>query len=199
MLCATPFQTNTQIPSDMDKVPLEISHFLILPLTLPTLSSFPSLAKHYAYIQHHKPKIPSADSPRSLFVANVPIDSTELHFRSLFAEQLGGFRVARVDFEEARGKRRKGAPSAGQSAQRNRKRKRAQIDQGREEALDTDLPELWGRDLYRSGSNAVVVFLDRPSAEAAMKAVRRAAKKGEEIVWGKGLDDRLPRLGSERA
>ena len=170
---------------------LTVSEYTVLPIFFPPQPSHPVAAIHYIYLRPHSPKIPEPDSPRSLFLVNIPIDSTEIHFRSLFADQLGGGRLERVDFDTTRPAKhvtrlQPDVPGA-------KKRKRADVET---EELVPQLPEVWDRQLHRSGSTAVVVFVDRPSMELGLKAVKRAAKTGTEVVWGKGVEDKVPKLGS---
>ena len=81
----------------------------------------------------------------------------------------------------------------------NKKRKR-----GAEEAVevDTELPQIWDRDLRGSGSTAVVVLVDERSVEAALKAVRKLQKskslEDKWPVWGQGVEGKVPALGSAR-
>ncbi|KAF2141876.1 uncharacterized protein K452DRAFT_227963 [Aplosporella prunicola CBS 121167] len=174
------------------KLPLKAGDdYTVLALTIPPSTAYPRAATHCMYVRAHAPKIPSADSARSLFAVNVPVDATEGALRALFAEQLGGARIERVDIErEGGGKsaRKQGAATGTVS----RKRKRG----GDEEGADGDglpLPRTWERELLRSGGGAVLVFVDRASAEAALKEVVRAARKRREVVWkGEGA------LGVER-
>ena len=168
-----------------------VSEYTVLPILFPPQPFYPVAATHYIYLRPHSPKIPEPDSPRSLFLVNIPIDSTELHFRSLFAYQLGGGRVERVDFETTRPAKHVTRLQA--DALGGKKRKRADVEA--EEPVP-QLPEVWDRELHRSGSTAVVVFVDRPSMEIGLKAVKRAAKNGTEVVWGKGVEDKVPKLGS---
>lgn len=60
----------------------------------------PSRTYHYLYLQPHSPRLPHPDTSRSLYAVNIPIDATEAGIRALFAEQLGGWRVERVRFED---------------------------------------------------------------------------------------------------
>ena len=89
---------------------------------------------------------------------------------------------------------------------RKRKRKRGRREDDQSNGLKVpgrpQLPALWDRKLHKSGSSAVVVFVDRQSAVSALRAVRsvRAKEKvkGQEerkIIWRpeKGL-----RVGVER-
>lgn len=180
----------------MAQTPLQISGYSVLPLALPVQRSFPTPATHYLYLRPHEPKIPTADTPRSLFLVNVPFDATEIHMRHLFGPQLGGGRVERVDFEGARSKSKPAVAPAVQT-KKGKKRKRAEI-QSMEEVEGAELPEVWDRELHRSGSTAVVLFVDRASMKASFKAAKKAAKGGKEIVWGQGVEEKVPRLGSER-
>ncbi|OCK85527.1 hypothetical protein K432DRAFT_342902 [Lepidopterella palustris CBS 459.81] len=174
--------------------PQKVADYIILPLTLPSLPSLQTIAKHYLYIRPHAPKLPDPDSERSLFIANVPIDATEEGFRKLFAEQFDGGRVERVEFEASvpqyptTRKRKEG--SGGQNGVRGKKRKRDDAEvvaEGVIEDEETRLPRVWGREVRESGSSAVVVFVDRASARGVMKEIEKAVKKGREIKWK--LDD----------
>ncbi|KAK5256237.1 hypothetical protein LTR16_003724, partial [Cryomyces antarcticus] len=83
------------------KVPLKVADYTVLPLAVPPLPTYPKQTIHYLYLRQHNPKVADADTPRSLFLVNVPIDTTEAHIRSLFADQLGGARVEYAEFEGA--------------------------------------------------------------------------------------------------
>lgn len=188
-------------------VPKQVSEFTILPLTLPALPGLPdecNNAKHYIYVKPHAPSIPSESDERSLFIVNVPMDASEANIRALFVEQLGGSMVERVEFDSSvpaqplhkrwksdgvRGAAggKEGA-AAGDNAVRGKKRKRtpddpAMVAEGVVEDADSALPKLWSSELRRSGSSAVVVFVDKKSARGAMKAVQKAVKEGLEVVW----------------
>ena len=181
----------------------EVADFTVLAIDLPALPSFPHATTHYLYIRRPDPQLPHPDSPRSLFVANVPIDATSLHFRELWANHLGGYRVESVEFEE---EYKKSIAMAGAnttepttSGKKIKKRKRSQVDSDEQiENEATLLPKPWDRELRRSGSTATVVFVDRVSAEAAIKAVKKAAKARQTISWGQNLGGRLPVFGSGR-
>lgn len=185
-------------------IPKTVAEFTILPLTLAPLPGLPAHcndAKHYIYVKPHSPSIPTADDERSLFITNIPIDTTENNMRALFQEQLGGSMVERVEFDASvpaqpmhkRWKSEK--PVVTEDAeQRGKKRKRnddaAVIAEGVVEDAESALPRLWDREVRRSGSAAVVVFVDRKSARGALKEVQKAVKEGKSIVWksrGEGL------------
>lgn len=181
------------------KVPASVSDFSILPLQIPPQPSFPTSTTHYLYLRAHAPKAPTATTNRELFLVNVPVDATESKIFNLFAEQLGGLRVEAVAFESARVGKGISAPVA--PAQKGTKRKRGQEDGPvtEEEGGDAQvaqLPEVWDRRLHRSGSTAVVTFVDRPSAEAALRHVRKAIRAKRPIAWRDSPQD-AP-LGSAR-
>lgn len=97
------------------------------------------------------------------------------------------------------GERRKAASLSTPLVAGNKKRKRSFEDADLE--LDLALPEISDRALHRSGSTAIVVFVDAKSAEAVLKAIRKIHKSGKTDrfpVWGGGLGDKLPLLGSAR-
>ncbi|KAL2009311.1 hypothetical protein VTN00DRAFT_7505 [Thermoascus crustaceus] len=181
----------------MPKGPLEIAGYTVLPLQLPPVRSFPKPATHYLYLHPHEPRIPDPDSSRSLFLVNVPIDTTETHLRHLFGTQLSAGRVERVDFEGVPTKKRDIAVVQG-SLSNSKKRKRVTADELQTQLENTKLPSTWDRQLQKSGAHAIVVFADKPSMEASLKAARKASKDGTKIVWGDGIEDRLPPLGVER-
>jgi len=169
-------------------MPIIIDDYTVLPLHIPPTSSFPKSTTHYTYIKPHAPRVPDQDTPRSLFASNVPIDTTEDALRRLFATQLGGSRLARVDFEPAPPVRELGSLTS----VTGRKRKRgSQAQQPVEEEEMNEmlrarpsLSQTSDQLLRPSGSGAVLVFVDRASAEGAFKAVKKkAAKGGKKIVW----------------
>ncbi len=116
--------------------------------------------------------------------------------RHLFGTQLGGGRVERVDFEGSLNKSKPAITPPG-LLMKGKKRKRSVIE-SMDQVEGAELPAVWDRELHPSGSTAVVVFVDRPSMETSLKAVRKAARKGTEIIWGEGVEDKLPKLGSAR-
>ncbi|PYI16742.1 ribosomal small subunit assembly protein [Aspergillus japonicus CBS 114.51] len=187
------------------KKDLEVAGYAVLPLQLPKTSSAKA-ATHYMYLRVHEPRIPDEDTPRSMFIVNVPIDTTETHLRHLFGTQLSAGRVERVHFESVPTKKNQAAlPQANVGGSKAKKRKRVTADELESQLEDIELPAVWDRPLQKSGAHAVVVFVDQPSMEASLKAARKAARKAvsgsssKKIVWGEGLDeDRVPALGLER-
>jgi len=73
--------------------------------------------------------------------------------------------------------------------QRGKKRKRNEeelVAEGVVEDEDSALPAIWPGSLRRSGSAAVLVFVDKRSARGAMKGVIRAVKEDASIHWKTG-------------
>ncbi|KAL5358941.1 ribosomal small subunit assembly protein [Aspergillus floccosus] len=185
----------------MKKEALEIAGYTVLPLQLPETRTYPKPATHYLYLRPHEPRIPDADTPRSLFVVNIPTDTTETHLRHLFGAQLASGRVERVEFE-ALPTKKKGltlATTTQGNVTKSKKRKRVTADDLQTQLDAIALPPTWDRELQKSGARVVVVFVDKPSMEASLKAARKAAKKSP-LVWGADLDEggRLPALGLPR-
>ncbi|KAF7586978.1 Ribosomal RNA-processing protein 7 [Aspergillus hancockii] len=181
---------------------LEIGGYTVLPLRLPSSQAKNAKpATHYLYLRPHNPRIPDADTPRSLFVVNIPIDTTELHLRHLFGAQLAAGRVERVEFEAVPTKKKGGMATAHgmtTNVSKSKKRKRVTADELQNQLDDVELPSTWNRELQKSGAHAIVVFADKPSMEVSVKSAKKAAKKDAKIVWGEGVEDRLPALGLQR-
>ncbi|KAF1924801.1 uncharacterized protein M421DRAFT_424439 [Didymella exigua CBS 183.55] len=182
------------------KAPTTVSDFTIVPLTLPTLPGLPAShanTQHYLYAKPHVPSAYTANAERSLFLANIPIDASEPSLRELFAGQLGGARVESVEFDSSvpaapLHKRWKAERRDDDDEQRGKKRKRNDaevIAEGVVEDEESALPSLWNSELRRSGSAAVVVFVDKRSARGAMKEIQAAVKNGRTVQWkaGSGL------------
>lgn len=183
------------------KIPLQIAGYDVFPLSLPPLPSFPEAATHYLYLAQHQPKIPTPTASRSLFLVNVPFDSTDIHIKHLFSNQIGlpAGRIEEIQFE---GLRRKGSgmheisgPKAPQN-KKSKKRKRGSSGGIIEDMEDAALPSVWDRDLHTNGLTAVIVFVDRASMDAALKAVKSIRKERREPIWGEGLEGKVPLLGS---
>ncbi|KAL7622734.1 hypothetical protein AAE478_006412 [Parahypoxylon ruwenzoriense] len=177
--------------------------FSTLPISIPPLPSFPVDAVHYLYLRRNTPKIPTPNDSRSLFIANIPSDSTDLHFRALFASLVGAGRFENITFEL--GKKASTSSShepaqvlrlAAQAAHRKRKRADEELRNLRDEAA-AELPPTWTRQLYRSGSCAVALLSDEKSLELVLKAVKKLKKPKDYPVWGGGVGDKAPPLGSQ--
>lgn len=183
------------VPMPKTQVATQVQDFHVLPVRFAALPSFPRETTHYLYVRANAPRVPGEDTPRELFLANVPIDATEEHIKDIFVDQLSGGRIEAVDFEDSRiGKGIKAPPDS----RKTNKRKRgientAGIGESEEVGL---LPSVWDRTLHRSGSTAIVRFVDRASAELSLREVRRAAKARKRVSWP--TISHLPPLGSTR-
>lgn len=183
------------------KIPLQIAGYDILPLSLPHLTSFPQAAIHYLYIAPHQPKIPTSTASRSLFLVNVPFDSTETHIKHLLSAQIG-LPTGRIEDVQFEGQRRK-ATNSGRALstkpkqdKKSKKRKRGNSEIALDDVEGAELPSTWDRDLQSNGLTAVVLFVDRASMDAALKAVKAVRKERMQLIWGEGIGDKVPALGS---
>ncbi|KAK7750526.1 hypothetical protein SLS62_007502 [Diatrype stigma] len=173
--------------------------FSVLPVTVPPLPSYPVQATHHIYLRRNAPRIATADDSRSLFLANVPSDSTEAHFRALFASLVGAGRFETIQFEEDKNTARSSLEptQAARLAAHHKKRKREDDElQSLKEEAAAQLPDTWSRKLHRSGGSAVVLLADEKSVESVLKAVRKLKKSKKYPVWGEGVKDKAPPLGS---
>ncbi|KAI2627321.1 ribosomal RNA-processing protein 7-domain-containing protein [Hypomontagnella submonticulosa] len=172
--------------------------FSVFPISIPPVPAFPVKATHYLYLRRNAPRIPTPDDSRSLFIANVPCDSTEVHFRALFASLVGAGRFEGITFEQDK-KTSKSSHEPAQSvrlaAHRKRKRSDEELLNAKDEAA-AELPSTWSRQIYRSGSSAVALLADEKSVELILKAVRKLKKPKDYPVWGEGVGDKAPPLGS---
>lgn len=185
----------------MAPVPKTIGEFSILPLSIPPLPSYPHTVTHHLYVRRHEPKNPTPDDDRSLFVTNVPVDSTEPHFRAVIASLIGAGRFESIQFEadkKTSSASLEPAQAARLSAIASRKRKRDD-DSDEEEEIEeiARLPTTWTRTLHRSGSTAVIVLADEKSAGLVLKAIAKVHKTKKYPVWGEGVQERVPPLGTE--
>lgn len=182
--------------------PSSIGGFIVLTLSLPPLPSFPTLASHYLYLAPHEPKLPTPTAARSLFLVNVPFDATEAHIKHLFSTQLGlsHGRIENVYFEAD--KKRAIADDDSSlmnpptNERRGKKRKRVFTNGSFEDEEGAALPTSWDRKLQPIGGTATVLFVDRASMEAVLKEAKKKRKEGDEILWGSGVEEKLPKLGS---
>ena len=180
------------------KVPLQVAGYNVLPLSLPPLPSFPNQATHYLYFAPHKPKIPTPTASRSLFLVNVPFDATEPHIKHLLSAQIGlpAGRIEDVQFANQRRKGGNGEEAKTKQGQKGKKRKRGSDGTDLNDAEGSALPSTWDRDLQYNGLTAVVLFVDRASMDTALKAAKALRKERIEPVWGEGIGNKIPALGS---
>lgn len=181
----------------MAEIARQVSGFVVLPVQFKSSPSFPGTVTHYIYLRPDEPKLPTPEASRSLFLVNIPVTTTEQHLKRLFATQLSAGRVERVDFSDS-----PSIPNAvGENVhagKNSKKRKRVTSSELELELQNATLPHTWDRQIHPSGSHAVVVFVDRPSMEASLKAAKKAAKVGKTILWGDGVEGEIPPLGLRR-
>ncbi|KAK0638855.1 ribosomal RNA-processing protein 7-domain-containing protein [Cercophora newfieldiana] len=188
----------------MAPCPPTIGEFSVLPISIPPLPSFPRSAVHYLYARRNAPKIPTANDSRSLFLTNVPVDATEIHFRGLFATLVGVGRFESVTFEEERRESHtdtQPAQAARLLAAHSKKRKREHEEAERAaEEVAARIPSTWTRPLRKSGSTAVVMLADDKSVDQVLKAIAKVHKSKKYPSWGSvdklGAGKAPPLLGS---
>ena len=61
------------------------------------------------------------------------------------------------------------------------------------------LPVTWDRDLQMNGLTAVILFVDRASMDAALKAMKIRRKDPLLPVWGEFVEAKVPCLGYSRS
>lgn len=172
--------------------------FSVLPISIPPLPSFPVQTTHSVYLRRNA-KIVTKNDVRSLFLVNVPADSTEAHFRAIFSSLVGAGKFEGIAFEKD-SKATKTSHEPGQAvrlAALGKRKREEQVVQEREEEQAAQLPSIWSRPLRRSGSTAVVLLVDEKSVELVLKAVRKLQKSKKFPVWGEGVSDKTPSLGSQ--
>ena len=179
-------------------IPARVSDYYVLPLRLPPHPALHFEATHYIYFKPHTTSVPTAESSRSLFLVNIPIDSTVTHLKHLFSKQIGlpAGRIADVVFNETPTKK-KTLPASAALGKTSKKRKRGSEEEAVLE-IESTLPSVWDRETYTSGSTAVVIFVDRASLDAAVKATRAFSSKGNKVTWGDGITNKTTKLGSYR-
>lgn len=186
----------------MPSIPKTIGEFSVLPLSIPPLPSYPQTTTHYVYARRHAPNRPTPDDDRSLFVTNVPVDSTEAHFRVVISNLAGNGKFESISFEADRKVKPvslEPAQAARLASAASRKRKRDESDSESEDEEEqvARLPPTWARELHRSGSTAVIVLADEKSVDIVLKAIAKVHKSKKYPVWGEGVKDKVPPLGPQ--
>jgi len=186
----------------MSPIPPTLGEFSVLPIAIPPLPSFPRAVTHYIYVRRNAPKVPTADDSRRLFLTNVPVDSTELHLRSLFASLVGAGRFESATFGDQRKDSESPVDAAPLAAARllaahgNKKRKREDVEAAEraKEEKAAALPKTWSRALHPTGSTAVVQLADNKSVEQVFKAIAKLHKSKKYPSWPS--PEQVPKLGS---
>ncbi|KAK6074348.1 Ribosomal RNA-processing protein 7 [Seiridium cupressi] len=171
--------------------------FSVLTISIPPLPSYPVHTAHSVYLRRNA-KIITKDDIRSLFLVNVPADSTEPHFRAVFASLVGAGKFESITFEHD-AKSAKTSHEPGQAvrlAALGKRKREEQEAQNKKDEETAQLPLIWSRPLRRSGSTAVVLLADERSVDLVLKAVKKLHKTKKFPVWGEGVGDKTPPLGS---
>ncbi|KAI5785960.1 ribosomal RNA-processing protein 7-domain-containing protein [Geopyxis carbonaria] len=166
--------------------------YLILPVSLPNSHAFQPAdnEKHYLYIRRHSPKVQIGEQDsRSLFLVNIPVDSTVYHIRTLFTDIGGGLVESVIFLDENTSFINK--PSLTDS----KKRKYSDGVSNPDDKLAL-IESPWNRQLHKPGTNAIVAFVDRKSCDAALSAVEKCGKSVT-ATWSDGMRT-VPALGSQR-
>lgn len=173
--------------------------FAILPIRMPPVPSFPHSAVHEVRVRQNAPKIPTPNDSRSLFLKNVPADSTEPHFRAVFSSLVGAGRFETIIFEDEATTGLEVDPAQATKMQglaRKRKMMDVEAEEREREEAASRLPQIWTRQLHRSSGTAVVLLADEKSVQLVLKAIAKLQKSKKYPVWGEGLADDVPSLGS---
>ncbi|KAI1439124.1 ribosomal RNA-processing protein 7-domain-containing protein [Xylaria sp. CBS 124048] len=173
--------------------------FSTLPISIPPVPSYPLHATHYVFLRRNAPKITTPDDPRSLYLANVPTDSTEAHFRALFSALVGAGRFESIAFERDRKSAKiSHEPAQAERLAKHHKRKREDEERqhAREEAA-AQLSDTWTRELHSSGSSAIALLADEKSVDIVLKAVKKLQKTRKYPVWGEGIKTEVPSFGAQ--
>ncbi|KAK6841431.1 hypothetical protein PG987_002291 [Apiospora arundinis] len=146
------------------------------------------------------PPLPRSPSLRHITSTCVEMQSTELHFRSLFASLVGAGKFESVTFEcDAKAAKSSIEPAQAlrlASHQKKRKREEEEEAQRIRDEVAAEMPSTWSRPLHRSGGSAVVMLADERSVDIVLKAVKKLQKSKQYPVWGEGVGDKAPALGS---
>ncbi|KAG9245176.1 ribosomal RNA-processing protein 7-domain-containing protein [Calycina marina] len=163
---------------------------------IPATAAFPTPATHTLYLRPHAPKIPTETDSHSLFIVNVPVDSTAAHFRAIFYSLVGPGRFESITFAHQKSKTEPSPQSAELAPRKGNKRKRSETAE-----VETELPQIWDRQLVTSGGAAVALLVDDKSLEMVLKAVRslhKSSKASKWPIWGEGVADKVPAIGMAR-
>lgn len=150
-------------------------------------------------MRRNAPKIPTANDSRSLFLKNIPTDSTEPHFRAVFAELVGAGRFESISFEGDKTTALALDPAQATKLTgfaRKRKRGDVEVEELEREEAAAQLPQIWSRRVQTSSSTAVVLLADDKSVQLVLKAIAKISKTKKYPSWGNNLADEVPSLGA---
>ncbi|KKA29232.1 hypothetical protein TD95_002048 [Thielaviopsis punctulata] len=167
-------------------------------VSMPPTDSFPVSATHEMRVRRNTPKIPSPTDSRSLYVKNIPADSSEAHFRALFAQLMGPGCFESIVFRAAASPALELDPAqAVRLAGPLRKRKRDDDAERAAEEHAAQLPALWTRPVHESGAAAIVVLADAPAVRLALKKIAKTSSSAKaRPEWGVGVPATTEPLGA---
>ena len=169
-------RTSSSSPS----LPDIVNGFLVLPISIPSpIASNPS-AVHVLFVRKHEqavrpPALSSTDPSRTLFIVNIPVDSTKEALRGLFASL--GARLEDVQIH-----------------------RQAENDLEEDSTDEGVFPDVWEKRLCRSGSIAYITFPDPEDVVKILKTIskERRSQSGAIREWGIGIDHPASALGLNR-
>ncbi|OAA69501.1 hypothetical protein ISF_02771 [Cordyceps fumosorosea ARSEF 2679] len=170
----------------MARIDAGSDQFVILPIQMPPCPSFPETAVHEIRLRRNAPKIATANDSRTLFLKNIPADSTEQHFRAVFTQLVGAGRFEGISFEDEGSATHSLDPAQTvkiNTIAKKRKRDDVELEEEEKERQAIQLPEIWTRKLLRSSSTAVVLLADEKSVQLVLKAISKANKTKKYPVW----------------
>ncbi|KAG5964698.1 hypothetical protein E4U58_003111 [Claviceps cyperi] len=183
----------------MPAATMSSEEFAVLPIHMPSMPSFPHSAIHEVRVRQNAPKVPTANDSRSLFLKNIPSDSTEPHFRAVFTSLVGAGKFETIVFDDEAKTAFPTDPAQAIKVQgyaKKRKMLDVEAEERVREAEESQLPPIWTRKLHRSSSTAVVLLADEKSVQLVRKAIAKVHKTKKYPVWGEKLADEVPSLGS---
>ncbi len=159
--------------------------FTVVTINMPPTSFQKTAVKHYLYMRQNVPKPPAVDDERTLFIANVPVDSSETCIKALFSSlggrtesvrfsalKDGGKYISETDLDQAE--------TDNEDSSDVTEDKDGGTDDMKRLRQAARLPKTWTCELNKSGSAAHVTFVEK----AELKAVLRNAKKGSiKLTW----------------
>jgi ribosomal RNA-processing protein 7 len=171
--------------------------FAVLNISMPAVPSFSTAScTHEVRVRRNTPKVPTKTDSRSLFLKNVPVDSTVAHFRAVFTHLVGVGRFESMTFGDEKQAPWEVAPAqAVKISGYGKKRKRAEQTADEPEEEVARLPGIWTRQLRKSGGTAVVLLADEKSVRLVLKAIEKTKRTKNYPVWGEGVTNGSSPLG----
>ncbi|KHJ32516.1 putative ribosomal small subunit assembly protein [Erysiphe necator] len=182
----------------------KFADYTVLNIIIPPIESFPEQCVHTMYIRRNQSKIPTENDSRSLFVVNVPIDSTSAHFRAIIGSLIGPGRFQSASFEDEKRTIDPIKDNNLYSTTENVGKKRKRTNDSEQSLLKQDLPNVWDRKLKRSGSSAVLLLVDEKSVSKVLNTAKKLQRQKKSMrnwpIWGDNLitTPLIPSLGSAR-